>query len=116
MRIIDADEFEGMMYHEAFKNDASYDERNPMARWDSGLWIRYKMFENCLEKVPTIEPKRGEWIDKGWKGDWQFETDGRVNCWHEYECSECGFHSKGSKSNYCPNCGTDMRIKNNENN
>ena len=52
---------------------------------------------------------KGEWIDKGWKGDWQFETDGRGNCWHEYECSECGFHIKGSKRNYCPNCGTDMR-------
>ncbi len=53
--------------------------------------------------------QRGEWIDKGWKGDWQFETDGRGNCWHEYECSGCGFHNKGSKSNFCPNCGADMR-------
>ena len=57
----------------------------------------------------TIDKSQGEWIDKGWHGDWQFETDGRGNCWHEYECSECGFCSKGSKSNYCPNCGADMR-------
>ena len=55
MRIINADQLEGKMYHEAFENDASYDERNPMARWDSGLWIRYKMFENCLENTPTID-------------------------------------------------------------
>lgn len=61
-----------------------------------------------------MKSKRGEWIDKGWKGDWQFETDGRGNCWHEYECSECGFHSKGSKSNFCPHCGADMRGKENE--
>lgn len=55
MRIINADELEKKMYHEAFENDVSYDERNPMARWDSGLWIRYKMFENCLENTPTID-------------------------------------------------------------
>lgn len=67
-----------------------------------------------LKDAPTIEPKHGKWIDKGWHGDWQFETDGRGNCWHEYECSECGFHNQGSKSNFCPNCGVDMRGKNNE--
>lgn len=53
--------------------------------------------------------KRGKWIDKGWKGDWQFETDGRGNCWYEYECSECGFHNHGTKSKYCPNCGCRMK-------
>ena len=47
-----------------------------------------------IEAIPSIDRPQGEWIDKGWKGDWQFETDGRGNCWHEYECSECGFHSK----------------------
>lgn len=62
----------------------------------------------AIEALQDI-PKRGEWIDKGWKGDWQFETDGRGNCWHEYECSECGFHSKGSKSNFCPHCGARMK-------
>ena len=62
----------------------------------------------ALSIVPSARPQ-GKWIDKGWKGDWQFETDGRGNCWREYECSECGFHKKGSKSNYCPDCGADMR-------
>ena len=62
MRLIDADVLDDAMYHEAFENDSSYDERNPMARWDSGLWIRYKMFENAIADAPTIEPKRGEWI------------------------------------------------------
>ena len=67
-----------------------------------------------IDDAPTIEPKRGKWIDKGWKGDWQFETDGRGNCWYEYECSECGFRNKGGKSNFCPNCGADMRGKDDE--
>ena len=60
------------------------------------------------------EPKCGEWIDKGWKGDWQFETDGRGNCWYEYKCSECGYIKRGGKSNYCPNCGAYMRERKDE--
>lgn len=91
MRLIDADalelDTEWSEYHDGF--------------------ISYSWLE--INNAPTIEPKRGEWIDKGWKGDWQFETDGRGNCWREYECSECGFHNKGSRSNFCPYCGADMR-------
>ena len=61
-----------------------------------------------------IENRRnGKWIDQGWHGDWQFETDGRGNCWYEYKCSECGYIKRGGKSNYCPNCGADMRGINN---
>ena len=61
MRLIDADALSKAMYDEAFENDESYNETNPMARWDSGLWIRYKMFENTLKETPTIEPKQ-KWI------------------------------------------------------
>lgn len=37
------------MYHEAFETDSD------MQRWDSGCWIRYKMFENANEAAPTID-------------------------------------------------------------
>ena len=67
-----------------------------------------------IEDLPSADRPQGEWIDKGWKGDWQFETDGRGNCWHDYECSACGFHNKGSKSNFCPNCGARMKGTNDE--
>ena len=66
-------------------------------------------FADAVKALPSADRPKGKWIDQGWHGDWQFETDGRGNCWHEYECSECGFHSKGGKSNFCPNCGADMR-------
>ena len=47
-RYIDADALRQRMYHEAFETDTD------MQRWDSGCWIRYKLFENCLESMPTI--------------------------------------------------------------
>ena len=70
MRLIDADALENKMYHEAFENDASYNERNPMAKWESGLWIRYKLFENTINDVPTITTKEVKYFDedeKVWK-------------------------------------------------
>lgn len=56
-RHIDADVLNDIMYYEAFENDASYNESNPMAKWDSGLWIRYKMFENVIADAPNVKCK-----------------------------------------------------------
>ena len=59
---------------------------------------------NCIAEVvnaPTIEPKRGEWIET---------SEGTV-------CSVCGkypyddgeYHIANWKSDFCPNCDADMR-------
>lgn len=100
MRPIDADALRAQMYHEAFETDTD------MQRWDGGCWIRYKMFENAIDNATTIEPQRmrGKWIDQ----------KGGGCC-----CSECGryaldepdgnFIHVAVKSNFCPNCGADMR-------
>lgn len=97
MRTIDADSFADRMYREAFEKDS--DDQ----KWDSGCWIRYKMFERVLREAPTIELER--------------ET-GR---WRHYEgcltCSECGIEYYDDIMEYCgddvprfcPNCGADMR-------
>ena len=47
-RLIDADALRAKMYHEAFETDT------PMQKWDSGCWIRYKMFENAEKTAPTV--------------------------------------------------------------
>ena len=49
-RLIDADELRQAMYHQAFETDS------PMQKWDSGCWIRYKMFEQIEESAPTVIP------------------------------------------------------------
>lgn len=63
-----------------------------------------------IENAPTIDAVsvvRGEWIDKGWHGDWQFEIDGRGNCWKEFECSNCNCRVKYITP-FCPQCGARM--------
>lgn len=50
MRPIDADALREAMYHEAFETDSN------LQKWDSGCWIRYKMFEKHIEAAPTIVP------------------------------------------------------------
>lgn len=48
-RLIDADELSKYMYHEAFETDTY------MQKWDSGCWIRYKMFENAIDNAQTVD-------------------------------------------------------------
>lgn len=52
MRLIDADALRARMYHESFETDSD------MQRWDSGCWIRYKLFEKCLNEQPSAP----QWI------------------------------------------------------
>jgi len=49
--LIDRQELRKAMYHEAFETDS--DEQ----MWDSGCWIRYKMFERILDSMPSAQPE-----------------------------------------------------------
>ena len=49
MRLIDADALREKMFHVAFETDSD------MQKWDSGCWIRYKLFEKNLEESPTVQ-------------------------------------------------------------
>lgn len=82
MRMIDADALNAKMYHDAFETDSD------MQKWDSGCWIRYKMFEKNLEDTPTIEPPTTEWLGNH----------------TPFRCKRCG-HYTDSKTPYCAYCG-----------
>ena len=86
------------MYHEAFETDTD------LQKWDSGCWIRYKLFENVIDDIPSadvVERKRGEWILTPY-------TDSGSPI---HECSVCTHGVSGDLKvrNFCPNCGADMR-------
>lgn len=89
MDLIDRQALRNALYHEAFETDS--DEQ----RWDGGCWIRYKMFERVLDSLPTAQPERKP-------GRWKGEGMGY------YRCSWCGEVSH-PQTNFCPNCGADMR-------
>lgn len=52
--LIDRNVLRARMYSEAFERDTD------MQRWDSGCWIRYKLFENVVDNIPT-EPYTPRW-------------------------------------------------------
>ena len=62
----------------------------------------------CIDNIKPVDAKAvvcGEWIPiyntyYNQVGEWQIAD--------EWYCSKCEIHSR-SKSNYCPNCGADMR-------
>lgn len=81
------------MYHEAFETDTD------LQRWDSGCWIRYKLFENCLDDIPAAD------VRPVVRGHWEAYTLTTVKC---SVCGAIGYDWKRF-GNFCQNCGADMR-------
>ena len=104
MRMIDADALNDSMYHEAFETDSE------LQKWDSGCWIRYKMFENHLDMAPTADAVPVV------RGEWKRDIGDRHSSGEYRYCTACGgnaFHLYGMIRNYkyCPNCGAKMEDK-----
>lgn len=81
--------------------------------WCDKEWSRCKRgsdFEDAccaIENAPTIEErKRGKWIDDKWQ-----KLDGTFHWFRK--CDQCDYErtddNPDNDSNYCPNCGADMR-------
>lgn len=96
-RLIDADALDEVMYHKSFETD---DGRQ---KWQSGLWIRYKIYEEASGEVPTVDAQPVK------HGKWDYVTVVDEGFWR---CSNCGTPSEASGANllykYCPFCGAKM--------
>lgn len=93
-KLIDAYELEREMYRKCIDTDEEIEKGR--AKWDSGLWIRYKVFEDTITLAPRVDPvKRGHWetVD---------ETEPR-----RYGCSVCKRLS-WTEDNFCSYCGAKM--------
>lgn len=69
---------------------------------ERGLTAGFCEVDELVNNQPTVdavEVVRGEWITKCMEGSWTH---------YRYSCSNCG-SGFDSNSNYCPNCGADMR-------
>lgn len=49
MDYISREKLRHTMYHEAFETDTD------LQKWESGCWIRYKLFENVVEALPAAD-------------------------------------------------------------
>lgn len=69
--------------------------------------------EEVLRSLPSVQPesKTGKWIGTEFDG----YADGNP-VFYEWQCSECGciFEDEEPTYKFCPNCGTKMTIKENE--
>lgn len=89
MRLIDGDALEDRL------QSLAYDD------WNQGVTTSWAdAYRECADMVyeqPTIERKKGKWIDKsnGIEGAWNY-------------CSVCGEQAI-DLYDFCPNCGADMR-------
>lgn len=104
MRLIDADALKDKLQQH---HDFYVMAWGGFGKMPIGEKKRVDEITNCIAEVvnaPSIEPKRGEWIDMG-----DFE-----------QCSVCkgtrlkefqSYYGKTTwiKTPYCPNCGADMR-------
>ena len=61
-------------------------------------------FISFLQAQPLVEPVRGEWVPE--------EKIYRSPLALNYRCSQCGETNR--KTNFCPNCGFDMRGEKND--
>lgn len=102
MRLIDADALRQRMYREAFETDTD------MQKLDSGCWIRYKLFENCIESAPTISPDEVRGVGE-WRNKVMAVPGGHGQTYSRWGCSVCKKKFK-ERSNYCPNCGAKMEV------
>jgi len=93
MRLIDADAF-------IEENKDVIDNNIDTNRYEVTL-------RELIDEAPTVEERpHGEWIDEP-----IYKQTMDVKTWDGYTyCSECKqMHEYGYRSNFCPNCGADMR-------
>jgi len=97
MRAIDADALKEtfeIAYKEA-RHDREY--ANAFFSDAGAVSTEWWCVEDMVDNAPTIEPqsKKGVWIV------------GKDGCY----CSECGSEFPSADYNFCPECGTDMRMR-----
>ena len=95
MRLIDAD-----------KLGQAIDKIRPFK--DETWYSFYQKVLNCINKAPTITIPVAELDTTNDFAEWiDVNGDGSI-----MKCSKCGEEVCCKDNNFCPNCGADMRVKN----
>lgn len=75
------------------------DRNEAIRRFEHMREITADQVVDMLKRVPTCRPK----------GEWVYHRN-ELSCvrWSKWECTACHKRQE-NKSNFCPNCGADMR-------
>ena len=114
MRLIDADAFKKVLSEHEMKHD----KRRSFDDYDCGAANAYEHASDLLDDMPTVERPHGEWIAvdsySAFGGsEEQWYAHGNPTAYHY--CSVCkeqvSLDEFGEEmlTNFCPNCGADMR-------
>ena len=89
-----------------YRQDAIDSLANMYCKSDSEgyVWIIRSDAWAEIDALPPAQPEECK------RGKWLLHTDERFDIDY-YKCSECGYepYRKMDISNFCPNCGADMR-------
>lgn len=97
--------------------NAIHKEFDEVCVWDESGQATANEVENILYEVPSAEPERtvGKWTEKQIFSDVDHDV---IPEWQSAKCSVCGkYHTTPylyyfDNYPYCPNCGSEMRGKN----
>ena len=83
------------------------EDKSEFQKWDSGCWIRYILFEQALDEMPSADVREnihGEWIVKKTERRKVFYCTKKIA-----HCPYCGHMEDRNIPNFCSNCGADLR-------
>lgn len=91
---------------EVVSEDGSYDYEKK--QYINGLLTAKIAINRCNLPSVTPQPKMGKWIDTGMWLEGRKHGKEHGEMIDAYSCEYCGY-SQYHKTNFCPNCGADMR-------
>ena len=103
-KLIDAYELKREMCRKCIDTDEETEKGR--AKWDSGLWIRYKVFEDAITLAPRVDTERhGHWVENNGRYGWFCSQCKKENN-YAYDYNENNVIEL--QDHYCPNCGAKM--------
>jgi len=83
-----------------------YDEEKRICAGQVSTFLECILRVKDAPAADVVEVKRGRWVMTLYATT---SKRGRVISNKKFACSECGYSNGRKQSNFCPNCGADMR-------
>lgn len=91
-KLIDAYELERAMYRKCIDTDEEIEKGR--AKWDSGLWIRYKVFEDAITLAPTVDAEPVVRCDDCIYRDGKTPGQPNILCWQMHVDDFCSYGTR----------------------